>query len=839
MIPRSTTEHHSSDSTDSHETVTREREVGVFSSRTRSLIVAFFFLSGAVSLLYQVAWVRSLSLFFGSDIYSAATTLSVFMGGLALGSWLASSCADRLARPLVAYGMCEILTSLAALAVPYLLTAFHDTYKNIYVGSFETSPWLYHAFRAAVAVAALLVPTTLMGATLPLLVRSFVQEINQLGREAGGLYATNTLGALCGTLTAGFVLLPTLGVARSVTLMAALGVTIGLISVILGFGAVVQPSSGRPGAAASRGAEEHRSDRRRVLLVVALSGMAALALEVVWMRILIQSFSATVYGFSIMLACFLLGIYYGSARTAAAVDGGVEPLQRLADLQLGLSVAVAALAVVAFFVPKVFGTLVWGLTAVSGGFAGASVIAQFVIASVLILGPTIMLGAMFPYGVRAVTDRVEQRAEGTGSVYAANTIGAVLGSMLAAFVLLPAMGTRGALLVIALMFAVSGVIVQGGALRRSQWCLLVGGTVAGIVALALPRQTVVNYGLQRSTRPASIYHGDGVSNTVDIVRNDRGDTVMMINGNVEADTSFIQRRHFILKAYLPLLLHAQPRDVAVVGLGLGITLAATARYPGVETIRVIELSPDMVAAHRSLTELTNDILHNPKVRLRIDDGRNFMAMTDERFDIITADPVHPRITGAGYLYTREYYEAIRARLRPNGVVTQWMPMYNVSPRSFDVAFRTFAAVFPNATFWYVRGHGLFVATQQPTAISCRSLAANFDVPAVKADFASIAIESPAEFLGYLLMDREHVAAYLERTVARDINTDDNAFLEYRTPFEFLGRTDAIVPDLIRHAGWSEKHVLADDCAPQMRQAARGFFTHRLEHIVPELKEPIR
>jgi spermidine synthase len=224
--------------------------------------------------------------------------------------------------------------------------------------------------------------------------------------------------------------------------------------------------------------------------------------------------------------------------------------------------------------------------------------------------------------------------------------------------------------------------------------------------------------------------------------------------------------------------------------------------------------------------------------LRIDDGRNFLAMTDESFDMITADPIHPRITGVGYLYTREYYEAIKRRLRPGGVVTQWMPMYNISPRSFDVAFRTFVAVFPNATFWYVRGHGLFVATAEPTAIDCRNVTKMFDVPAVREDFASIEITSPFQFLGHLLMDREHIAKYLARSPDDQINTDDNAFLEYHTPFEFLGRTDAIVPDLSKHAGWNADAMLRN-CSGEEKSAVMAEFRKRVSQMQPELGEPLR
>ena len=816
---------------------------------TWRIIYAFFFLSGAISLVYQVAWVRMLSLFFGSDVYSAATTLSVFMGGLALGSWLAGRLGDRTRRPLTLYGALEVLVALTALAVPHLLQAFHDSFRLVYLHDFATRPWLYHAFKALVAMAVLLPPTTLMGATLPLLVRRFAREMSGLGRQAGRLYAANTLGALCGTLAAGFLLLPYLGVSRTVHGAVGLGLAIGLGSILLGLSERASGVGGREIPEAEEIKTPATPVRRILLLVMALSGMAALALEVVWMRILVQSFSATVYAFSIMLACFLFGIYYGSAKASEIIDRHERPLLFLARLQLGLGLSVAALALVTYVAPLFFGRLVWILTGATGGsFSAASVIAQFFVASILILVPTIMLGAMFPSAVRIYTVTIERRASGTGAVYAANTAGAIFGALLGGFLLLPTVGTRGGLLVIALVFALNGLLLGRAAARETHGrffrhpatvAMLLLGAAASLAALLLPRQTIANYGLQGSTEPQVLYHGDGVSNTVDIVKNDRGVTIMMINGNIEADTSLLQRRHFILKAYLPLLLEREPKDIAVVGLGLGITLAATARYPSVERIRLIELSPDIVAAHRTLAPLTGNILQNPKVHLRIDDGRNFMAMSDEKFDMITADPVHPRITGVGYLYTREYYRAIASRLGPGGVVTQWMPMYNISPESFDVAFRTFAEVFPNASFWYVRGHGLFVATEEPMRIGCANLVRNFNAPAVKADFASIGIASPADFLGYMLMDEGHIARYLARNRDSRINTDDNAYLEYRTPFEFTGRTDAIVPDLIEYAGWDPDRVFGADCGPELLSAAGAAFQHRLTRIIPELGEPIR
>jgi len=285
-------------------------------------------------------------------------------------------------------------------------------------------------------------------------------------------------------------------------------------------------------------------------------------------------------------------------------------------------------------------------------------------------------------------------------------------------------------------------------------------------------------------------------------------------------------------------LHPQPSRVAVVGLGLGITLGAATRVPWVDRIRVIELAPEMVDAHRSLPELTGGVLDNPKLQLRIDDGRNFMAMTDETFDVITADPIHPRITGVGYLYTRQYYEQIRRRLRPGGMVVQWMPMYHISRSSFDVAFRTFVEVFPDATFWYVRGHGLLVGGDGPLAIRYDDLRRRFAASPLNEDFASIEMTTPESFLATLLMDAPHARRYLSSSPSLAVNTDDNAYLEYRTPFEFLDRTEAVVEALAPFAGWDVDRLLPD--APEdFRRRVKQAVDARRSRLSAELLEPLR
>jgi spermidine synthase len=801
--------------------------------------MAVFFLSGATSLVYQVIWVRMLSLFFGSDVYAAAITLSVFMGGLAFGSWLSGRLADRAARPLLFYGLCEVGIAACAFAFPHVLAALGPLYKTVYTTYFATDPAVYHGFRAATAAAALFLPTALMGATLPLMVRQFVTRSDKLGNRVGLFYSANTIGALAGTLLTGFLLLPALGVKSTVGIAVAANLLIGLAAVLAGWR--VAPPRAAP--AEATGGAALKPMAAVVVVVMAVSGFAALALEVVWMRILVQSFSATVYAFSIMLATFLFGIYYGSRKVAALVDEHHAPLRLLVILELALAAYVATLGILAHAAPATFGTLVWTLTALTGGgFAVSSIAAQFIVASALIVFPTILLGATFPVAVKAFTRSIESRAAGTGAIYAANTAGALLGALFGGFVLLPLLGARHSLIVIAGLFLLAGLVLaraQGPSEARGLHVAVLPAVfaLASVGLLLLPQQTVVNFNLQKSSAPDVLYHGEGVAHTVDILRNDKGNTIMMVNGNIEADTTLTQRRHFILKGHMPLVLHPQPRRVAVVGLGLGVTLRATANHPTVSHIQLIELTPEMVAAHRALPALAGNVLASPKLHLRVDDGRNFMSMAGDTYDMITADPIHPRITGVGYLYTREYYEAIKKRLSPGGIVVQWMPMYQLSPESFDVAFRTFARVFPNASFWYVRFHGLFVATVEGAPIDYAKVVERLRHPAVDADLASVGMRAPEEFFSYLLMDAEHIRKYVARTPSRQLNTDDNAYLEYRTPFEFLGGTRDIVGELLPYAGVDYAKLLRH-AAPEDEQRLRAAWKQRLARIIPELSEPV-
>jgi spermidine synthase len=269
-------------------------------------------------------------------------------------------------------------------------------------------------------------------------------------------------------------------------------------------------------------------------------------------------------------------------------------------------------------------------------------------------------------------------------------------------------------------------------------------------------------------------------------------------------------------------------------LGLGITLAATEKNPRSKSISLIELSPEMVAAHKHLKNVTNNILEKQKISLRIDDGRNFFSMTDQKFDIITADPIHPRISGVGFLFTKEYYQNIKNRLKDGGIICQWMPMYNISKKSFDVAFRTFAEVFKNSSFWYVRGHGLFIASLNEFRINYPEIIKQMSSPVVKKDLDSISIHNEKEFLSHLLMGPNQIKAYLDSLENTITNTDNNAYLEYQTPSEFMSRTKSIVKELLPWSGFDPNII--ENISDKDRNQLEKIWQKRQASLLPELEK---
>ena len=780
--------------------LSREPRAGGDSRRALLAVTVLFFLSGAAGLVYQVLWMRSLGLFLGSDLYALSIILSSFMGGLALGSLAGGRLAERVSRPLFWYGVAEVGIGLFALLFASILAAFDPILRAAYPSG-DAGSWLYQGIRIGTAVLVLLAPTTLMGATLPLILKHFVRSRSVLGEMAGYFYAVNTLGALAGTAVAGFVLLPYLGMSATTLGAASLNLLIGGCCLVIGARIAPPPFAGaHEDEAASLvldplpGLSDAQRARiaRAALIALGLSGFGSFSLEVLWTRILVISSSATVYSFTAMLCSFLLGIFLGSTLVSTRVDEHPAPLRLFAGLELGVAVSLAILCLAVNATPDVFGRLLGGVSTLVAP-EHALVLTTLGVSLLVLIVPTTLLGATFAVALRAYTTSVAQVGLRSGNLYFSNTLGAILGSLFAGLVLVPAFGLKVTLAGIALLFLATGIMLEwahaegrlvGKAGLRS--LVAAGVTLLGVgVALAAPYRVALNFNQNTGIDTELLYHQDGVQSTIDVVRSASGVTTLIIGGNIEANDEPTQLRHFILKAHLPLLFLEHPGEVLVVGLGMGITLDATTRHTGVERIQVVELSPEIVEAQEYLRDVNGDILSNPLVEVRIDDGRSFMKMSSGRYDMITADPIHPKISRVGYLYTREYYEMIRSRLRSGGIVCQWMPLYQISPARLRSAVKSFAAVFPNAMLWHVKNHALLVATKDAPSIDYPLLARKFEQPSVREDLARIGIDSPEELMSLLLMGPAEIQAFVERGPGVPDNTDDYPYLEYFVPSDLF------------------------------------------------------
>jgi spermidine synthase len=724
-----------------------------------NLLNLLFFLSGFSALVYQVVWLRLLSLTFGVTVYAASAVLTSFMGGLALGSWLGGRLADRIRRPLAAFGVVELLIAASALAVPFQLDLAGALYAAIHArvtdGFFALT-----AARVICSGLVLLVPTTLMGASLPLLSRHVSETGGGAARRVGLLYAANTAGSIVGTVLAGFVLIGGIGVASTTRLAALMNVAAGLgalaLSRIRRRDELDSPTNPPGVERAPSTATVSFRERRAVLIVIALAGFAGLALEVVWFRLLLLIVPATSYAFSTMLAIVLLGIAAGAAIAAARIPRSPDPLRTLARMQIATAVLVplsmAALAYTYSIGWKTSGTI------------QACVVAM--------LPATTLMGATFPYALAIWLRGAETRlASRVGVLYAINVCGAVLGSAAGAFVLLPIAGGRRSLLILAALYAAAGcavAIARGG--KSSTPTVATAGVLVVLTAFVLPDldATVLARRYGRGEQP--VFHAEGVQTTVRVHRQAGGTRVLYLDGLHQANDSESMVRLHAEIGHLPMMLHPDPQRALVIGLGGGVTAGAVAMHPHTQ-VDVVELSSTVVAAATLFSHANGDVLTRPNVRLRVDDGRNYLALTDQRYDAVTADIIQPIHAGAGNLYSVEYFRLARSVLRPGGVMLQWIG--HRESEHYRLIMRTFLEAFPDATLW--SGGALMVGGLEPLRISRETYERRLANPDVRFALTRIGLDTFDALLNRFTASADEMRRFVG---SGPILTDDRPALEF-------------------------------------------------------------
>jgi len=781
------------------------------------VLFLLFFVSGAAALVYEVVWARSLGLVFGASHLAVTTVLAVYMGGQAIGSWVFGGRADRTDRPLRFYGLLEVGVGVSGLAFLGLMRIYPVLYAPLARIAEENHLYLT-VVRATFAVMAMIVPTSLMGGTLPTLSRFVAGRTGGPARQVSFLYASNTLGAVVGALVTGFLLLRTLGVTATTVFASCLSMVVGLASILL------QRRVGTSQRAAAqltarKGPKIQRpvSDLavRLTILGVGLSGFCALGYEVLWTRMLTFVVGTSVYSFTIMLGAFLAGIALGShvfgvlSRRSWVRRGRVVVLL-FAATQVAVGLSALTVTILMRQLPGTTDRVEAALAALRYSEFGGRLATSFLIAFAHLFAPAFFMGMAFPVAGAVCSTGREGIGSAIGRLLTANTVGAILGSAVSGYVLIYLFGIERSLQMLVVVNVATGLVVASsvGGRRRGPVVLTVCAALLLFARGAYPAwgrawdqkffAIYTNSGrsfdtperVQEHLRDTEVlYYREGVNETVSVVRL-RGDVLetFIVNGRPEASTAPVDVQLQRTLGHLPVLLHRNPRTVFVLGTGTGMTLGSTALHPEVQRVTLGEIEEGVLGVARHFSAWNDRALDSPKLRTVFNDGRNFLASTEEKFDVITADPIHPWSGGAAYLYTAEYFRTVASSLAEGGIAAQWLPLYELSTRDVRTVVRTFSQVFPHVMVWLTYYDAVLVGSKDPIRLDENDLARRMDRAEIRAALAPIHMASPRDFLSYFVMGDAGARAF---AAGGEVNTDDNLFLEFSAPRSQGVTTDGI------------------------------------------------
>ena len=730
-----------------------------------------FVLSGAAALVFETVFLRQLAWLFGNSATATALVLAAIMAGLALGATIFGRAADRVSSPLRLFGMLE----LAAAAAGSLLVVLLGPGRQIVLAParlVETGG-LQRVIELVLAFMLVLIPSMLMGGTLPALTRVVVRKLSGLAGSLGLLYGLNTLGAAAGVFAAGFFLFERLGVTGSAFAAAGIQVGVGITAIVLARGDHRTPAT--PDATGVAATPSRRVSQA-CLLAAAAGGMAMLGYEVLWTRLLSLFMRSFSYSFSLMLALFLIGLCLGAVLLAALSSRIRSPLAWLAGLQVSMGLWVAASVI---WLPERLGRI--PSTSFTEFLTEATLRAAWIV-----LPPTILSGMALPLAVRGFAAGLGRLGADVGRVYAFNTIGAIVGALGAGLLLLPLLGVGQSLTLLATLNALSGAAVlaltRQGAVRIGLATTL---SLACLIPLARGSAPFVRAFLEASpgsrTMGELLYYKEGATDTVAIVRREYGffDTrakSLITNGIAMTATVKPVWRYMTAEGHLPVLFNRDPRNALAVGVGTGITLNALVSHPELESIVAVELSEAVIEGLEYFGHENGGSHRDPRVRLVRDDGRHWLELNDTRFDVITLEPPPPIVAGSVHLYSLDFYRLCNRRLAEGGVVAQWLPLHAQSEASARMTARTFLEAYPHAMLWLpsVRD-AVLIGSLQPLELSLARLRQVHSTPETRANLVDAYLESPEALLATFLLDRDGIVEWVRDA---PVITDEHPWMEF-------------------------------------------------------------
>ncbi len=766
--------------------------------------------SGAAALTYEVIWLRELSLVMGHTVYALAAVLDAFLGGLALGAYLGGRWTARRGASLALYAGLELGIAVSAVALPWIIRSLSPLFGAAYLRLGDRLV-AYNLVQFVGCGIVLLVPTVLMGATLPVVMALLTAGERDITVRAGTLYAANSLGGALGALVAGFFVLPAIGMLATGWAAAALNVAgaVGCLSLRSverrGPGVAVSQARDLPAARAGPPLPDAgwpAPGPSVLLLVYALSGFAALALEVAWSRVVSLSIGSTTYGFTIILFTYITGLALGSFLVPRVRFLSRDPVRAM----FGLHVLIAVWSLLAIPYLGSLPVRVVGLFTRQELTFASLMLSETLLVAATILVPTLAMGGLFPLVAQVVHRRLAASGRALGSAYGANTLGNIVGSFVAGFVLVPAVGMRATIVVAALLSAgvAACYLVPRLRVRKVQTLALAASlvVVVAFTAASAPAwdqelvttgpylygrtiaQSVTSSGGEKGLEEAMreqfemVDYAEGATSVVTVKHDQRSGALHLQVGGMSDAYNYAATQNLI--AHLPLLLHGAAREVLVVGLGSGSTLGSALKHD-VERVTCVEISPEVRdMARKHFARFTGFAMDDPRARVLIADGRNHLRHTSDTYDVIVSQPSNPWISGAAGLFTLEYFRDVRAHLRPGGVACSWFKSQADEGRALESVLRTWREVFPEAYLFEGRvfGEYMIIGQETPGRLSAATVARGLRQSEVAADLESLSITEPVDILGTLLFGPASVEAFSRDAV---LNTDDNAAIEFSAP----------------------------------------------------------
>ena len=775
-----------------------------------NLIIYFcFFVSGITGLIYEVLWSKYLILFIGATTYAHTIVLATFMGGLALGNHFLGSIADKVASKIKLYAWFELGIGIFCCATPLMLKILF----NVFVTVAKTLPAdsiLLLALKLVISISIILIPTFLMGGTLPVLGRYFIKNLSKAGKHVALLYFINSIGAVTGCLFAGFYMIKTFGLEFSMIITAIVNTIIGLLAFVLSATETNEADIDDKNkqkidikAKSVEIIEETYKDsiKRLVIIGGGISGMAVMIYEVVWIRLLSIVLGSSTYSFSVMLAAFISGIALGSLLVTLLMSKIKNNFLVFSFLQIGI--ALSMILVLPFYerLPYYF----WKFSSIFVRTEENFIYYQFgkfVLCFAVMFIPTLLSGMTLPLISHIVSDKINLIGKKIGSVFAWNTGGTLIGAILAGLIFLPKLGLQSTLDVGIIVNLLLGCF----ALYKSEKCsnLIKQITVILSVVVLLgyfviipnwnlnaitscvfrtyepPPHSYEEFKLLKSYRNV-LFHKDGPNTSVTVVgyKDDKyKEKSLLVNGKPDA-SSVGDLPTQLLLGHLPMMLNGGDGDVMIVGFGSGITASAVLSYPEVKQLDLVEISPAVLEAAEFFKEENNDVVNNSRLNIQLEDAKTYFNMTDKKYDVVISEPSNPWIANVGGLFSKEFFNQVKDHLNKNGLMVQWFHLYELQDSDLELVLDTFKSVFKYVTVWNPMGSDIIIigsANEQKADFSKMEQLLTID--SVRDDLKRIKIQNIITLLLTQMLSEKSVSFYF---MGNNINSDYYPILEYQAP----------------------------------------------------------